>query len=76
MIHYLFSTNASPLIGGQEATNGQFPYQVLLRVCQTSQHICDGAILNKRWIMSATQCTRNRSIDANVEHTYKFKRIH
>lgn len=70
------------IINGHEAANGQFTYVVSLRQSQSSQHICGGAILNNRWIVSAAQCT-NRSIVAVVGltnipdggKTYKLKRI-
>lgn len=70
------------IINGHEAANGQFPFAVSLRQSRSLQHICGGAILNNRWIVSAAHCT-NRSIVAVVGltnipdggKTYKLKRI-
>lgn len=45
---------AQRIFGGQNATEGQFPYQVSLKYY--NRHTCGGSILNERWILSAAHC--------------------
>lgn len=47
------------IIGGSNASNGQFPYQVSLRTA-ANFHFCGGSIINNRWIYSAAHCTVGR----------------
>lgn len=76
------SATSDRIKNGHEAANGQFPYVVALRHSQSLQHICGGAILNNRWIVSAAQCT-NHSVVAVVGathtpdsgNTYELERI-
>lgn len=42
------------IIGGTEADQGQFPYQVSLR--DDYGHFCGGSIISNRWIMTAQHC--------------------
>lgn len=42
------------IIGGTEADQGQFPYQVSLR--DEYGHFCGGSIISNRWIMTAQHC--------------------
>ncbi|KAJ8956741.1 hypothetical protein NQ318_014097 [Aromia moschata] len=46
------------IIGGQNATRGQFPYAVSLQYCRgaTCQHSCGGALISPSWITSAGLC--------------------
>ncbi|XP_016520853.1 transmembrane protease serine 2 isoform X1 [Poecilia formosa] len=42
------------IVGGTEAVNGAWPWQVSLQIY--SQHVCGGAIISPSWILSAAHC--------------------
>ncbi|XP_058055806.1 chymotrypsin-2-like [Anopheles bellator] len=44
------------IVGGYDASAGQFPHQVSLRR-PPNFHFCGGSIIGPRWILSATHCT-------------------
>jgi len=50
------------ILGGQDATEGQFPYQVSLQYCVpynggcAFQHFCGGSIISPSWILTAGHC--------------------
>ncbi|XP_053684103.1 chymotrypsin-2-like [Sabethes cyaneus] len=49
------------IVGGSNAAEGQFPYQVSLRSAANS-HFCGGSIINTNWAMSAAHCTVGRTV--------------
>nr|CAD7456465.1 unnamed protein product [Timema tahoe] len=66
------STDSSPqdknprIIGGSPAFQGQFPYQVSLRLSGSS-HFCGGVIINQRTVLTAAHCLQGvRTSDLRV----------
>ncbi|XP_017775823.1 PREDICTED: transmembrane protease serine 11D-like [Nicrophorus vespilloides] len=47
------------IVGGFDAEEGAFPYQVSLR--RGNFHFCGGSILNENWVLSAAHCVVGKS---------------
>ena len=50
----------SRIVGGAEATKGEFPHQVSLQwgipPISSFKHFCGGTIINNKWILTAGHC--------------------
>lgn len=46
------------IVGGKDAIEGQFPYQVSLRTRFLRQHFCGGSIISSYFILTAAHCTQ------------------
>ena len=49
------------IVGGFNASLGEFPHQVSLREWQSQQHMCGGSIISDNFILTAAHCTMDRS---------------
>lgn len=58
----------SRIIGGQDAEEGQFPYQVSFRSKISDKHYCGGSILSSRFLVQATHCLNHGHGDP--DHIY------
>jgi len=50
------------IVGGEEAVDGEFPWQVSLRSIGAlgATHFCGGSIIDKDWILTAAHCCANQ----------------
>lgn len=66
----LFNTGVNGIMGGYDTILGQYPYQASLRRAvyhpgtneRLTENFCGGAVLNRRWIITAAQCTTQNLI--------------
>lgn len=51
----------SRIVGGNDAKEGQFPYQASLQNRYNKEHFCGASILNSRFLLTAAHCTDHAS---------------
>ncbi|KYQ58180.1 Mite allergen Eur m 3 [Trachymyrmex zeteki] len=54
----------SQIVGGNDALDGAYPYQVSLRSdsLDPSSHFCGGAIISEYYIITTAQCINRRAV--------------
>ena len=58
--------NWNRIVGGTEATPGEFPYQISFQKIgfDKSWHYCGGSIYNEYWIITAGHCVEGLHFDS------------
>ncbi|XP_052053563.1 serine protease 30 [Apodemus sylvaticus] len=58
--------DAGKIIGGQDALQGKWPWQVSLCIAEDG-HICGGSLIHEVWVLTAAHCFR-RSLNPRLYH--------
>ncbi|KAK9300704.1 hypothetical protein QLX08_006729 [Tetragonisca angustula] len=52
------------IVNGENAKEGEIPYQVSLQNKDSSFHFCGGSVLNENYVITAAHCTKGRTPDS------------
>jgi len=84
------SLDKDRIVGGEEATPHEFPWQVSLRRKSDNFHFCGGSVLNENTVISAAHCTviwdspeqvvvvagdHNQAVDEGTEQTVNVAKL-
>ena len=50
------SVSRTRINGGEDATEGEFPYIISIRRIEGFRHICAGVLINPEWVLTSAFC--------------------
>ncbi|KAJ1920561.1 Plasma kallikrein [Mycoemilia scoparia] len=69
--------NNQPVVGGQPAGSGQFPFAVFIQISlgETRSAVCAGSILSREWIVTAGHCLVSSPKDVTASNPISPKNV-